>query len=247
MTFGVNSIWETYVRMPLQYNSAHWPCTELAERKPQAYEEMCLELKQGAVLILGNSDEGEMPADDCFVHFNPFMAHWNLGLSDTRSTSGALHIHADCVQIQSCYGKHNAVSPIEQVTKNGPAGGDTTAVMSDLSDRIETFFRRPTKLRHDSTLRVGPLVLDLIERTVMRDDHNVNPLPNEFHLLQFLMDHANEVVIREKLLTEVWQYRAIPKTNRVDVHFGKPRKNIDLVNKPAVLHSVWSLGFVPEG
>lgn len=128
------------------------------------------------------------------------------------------------------------------------AGGDDYLVkpfaLGELLARVEALLRRPSLNARESILRAGPLVVDLIERTVLRGDRSINLLPREFRLLEYMMRRPNQVVTREMLLRDVWRYRFIPKTNLVDVHLGKLRRKIDTPDEPVLLHSVRSLGFI---
>ena len=67
------------------------------------------------------------------------------------------------------------------------AGGDDYLTkpfaILELVARVEALLRRPTENR-DTMLRVGPLELDLIERTARRGERVINLLPREFRLLE---------------------------------------------------------------
>jgi two-component system OmpR family response regulator len=76
-------------------------------------------------------------------------------------------------------------------------------------------------------LWVGPLEIDLIERTAKRGDRSIDLLPREFRLLEYMMRRNGRVLGREILLREVWKYKFVPKTNLVDVHMGRLRRKID--------------------
>src|ERR1700687_6079665 len=56
----------------------------------------------------------------------------------------------------------------------------------ELVARGEALMRGPDK-RHEPALRVGPLELDLIERTANRGDRLVDLRPREFRVLQYMM------------------------------------------------------------
>jgi hypothetical protein len=66
-------------------------------------------------------------------------------------------------------------------------------------------------------LHVGPLELDLIERTAKRGDRSIDLLPREFLLLEYMMRREGRTLTREMLLGEVWKYRFIPKSSRADL------------------------------
>jgi two-component system OmpR family response regulator len=89
----------------------------------------------------------------------------------------------------------------------------------ELVARIEALLRRPVESR-ETTLRVGMLELDLIERTAKRGDRVIDLLPREFRLLEYMMQRSDQLLTRAMLLEEVWNYKFVPATNLVDVHMA---------------------------
>jgi DNA-binding response OmpR family regulator len=96
----------------------------------------------------------------------------------------------------------------------------------------------------DTVLRVGPLELDLIDRTVKRDDREIDLRPREFRLLKYMMQRSGKLLTRATLLKDVWNYKFVPETNLVDVHMGKLRRKIDASNEPPMISNVRGVGFV---
>ena len=113
----------------------------------------------------------------------------------------------------------------------------------DLSALIEALVQRAVDTP-ETKLHVGPLELDLIERTAKRGDRSVDLLPREFRLLEYMMRHKGRVLTREMLLREVWKYRFVPKTNLVDVHMGRLRRKIDGPHEPPMILTVHRKGFI---
>jgi two-component system OmpR family response regulator len=111
----------------------------------------------------------------------------------------------------------------------------------ELIARIEAL-RVPAASR-ETKLWVGPLELDLIERTAKRNDRSIDLLPREFRLLEYMMRRKGQVFTREMLLREVWKYNFVPETNLVDVHMGRLRRKIDGPNEPPMILTVRGKGF----
>jgi DNA-binding winged helix-turn-helix (wHTH) protein len=99
-------------------------------------------------------------------------------------------------------------------------------------------------LRNETMLCVGPLELDLIDRTAKRGDRPINLRPREVQLLKYMMQRSDKVPSRATLLKEVWQYKCLPLTNLVDVQMVLLPRKIDWTNEPPMIRSVRGVGFV---
>jgi DNA-binding response OmpR family regulator len=93
-------------------------------------------------------------------------------------------------------------------------------------------------------LRVGPIELNLIDRTAKRGERQIDLRPREFRLLRYMMERSDKLLTRATLLQEVWNYKFVPQTNLVDVHMGRLRRKVDGANEPAMIRSVRGAGFV---
>lgn len=113
----------------------------------------------------------------------------------------------------------------------------------ELVARIEALLRRPVESR-ETTLRVGPLELDLIERAVRRGERKIDLLPREFRLLEYMMRRSDQLLTRAMLLEEVWNYKFVPATNLVDVHMGRLRHKVDGPGETPMIHNVRGSGFI---
>jgi DNA-binding winged helix-turn-helix (wHTH) protein len=96
----------------------------------------------------------------------------------------------------------------------------------------------------ETTLRVGDLELDLIDRTAKRSERQIELRPREFLLLKYMMQRTEKVLTRATLLKEVWHYKFVPETNLVDVHLGRLRRKLDAANEAPMIRNIRGLGFV---
>jgi DNA-binding winged helix-turn-helix (wHTH) protein len=97
---------------------------------------------------------------------------------------------------------------------------------------------------NDTMLRVGPLELDLLDRTAKRGDRRIDLRPREFQLLKYMMKRSDTLLTRAAILKEVWNYKLMPDTNLVDVHMGKLRRKVDGSNEFPLIRNVRGVGFV---
>ena len=115
------------------------------------------------------------------------------------------------------------------------AGGDDYLAkpfaMSEFSARVDALARRfgDTAV---TVLIAGPLSMDLLARKVRRRGREIELLPREFKLLEYFMRRPGQVINRQMLLEDVWNYRFQAQSNVVDVHIRNLRINsTDLARK----------------
>lgn len=141
----------------------------------------------------------------------------------------------------------SALSAVDDRVRGLKAGGDDYLskpfAFTELAARVEALLRRPIDVR-ETILRVGPLEMDLIDRTVRRGERELDLLPREFKLLEYLMRRPGQLVTRDMLLEDVWNYRFLPQTNLVDVHIGRLRRKLDGPGEAPLIQSVRGAGFI---
>jgi len=141
----------------------------------------------------------------------------------------------------------SALGALDERVKGLRAGGDDYLskpfALVELVARIEALLRRPAVGR-ETRLRVGPLELDLIERSATRGGRTLDLLPREFRLLEYMMRRPDQMVTRAMLFEDVWNYRFVPDSNLVDVHMGKLRHKVDAPGEEPLIHNVRGAGFI---
>jgi two-component system OmpR family response regulator len=141
----------------------------------------------------------------------------------------------------------SALGAVDDRIRGLRAGGDDYLTkpfaILELVARLEALLRRPAENR-DTVLRVGPLELDLLARTAKRGDREIDLLPREFRLLEYMMHRKDQLLTRAMLFEEVWHYKFVPQSNLVDVHMGRLRRKVDQPEEPPMIHNVRGEGFI---
>ncbi len=141
----------------------------------------------------------------------------------------------------------SALGSVDDRIRGLSAGGDDYLTkpfaMEELAARVAALLRRPAETR-ETVLRLGPLVMDLIDRTVHRGDRTLELLPREFKLLDYMMRRPGQTLTRAMLLEDVWHYHFVLQTNLVDVHMGKLRRKVDRPDEPPMITSVRGVGYM---
>jgi two-component system OmpR family response regulator len=141
----------------------------------------------------------------------------------------------------------SALGAVDDRVKGLRAGGDDYLVkpfaFAELLARLEAVLRRGSGAPATTKLHVGDLEMDLLARNVHRGGQEIDLLPREFRLLEFLMRHVGQVVTRTMLLENVWDYHFDPQTNVIDVHVSRLRQKIDKGFAKPLLHTVRGAGY----
>src|SRR6201992_4242754 len=144
----------------------------------------------------------------------------------------------------------SSLGAVDERVRGLRAGGDDSRTKpfdpEEMTARLEALLRRnqaPTA-QAQTSLCVGSLELDLISRKVRRDGQDIELLPTEFRVLEFMMRHAGQTVTRTMLFEAVWGYHFDPGTNLIDVHMGRLRKKIDPPGARAMIHTMRGSGYM---
>ena len=98
--------------------------------------------------------------------------------------------------------------------------------------------------RSAAVLRVGDLMLDRLERRGRIGGREIELLPLQFKLLEFLMLNEGRVVTRAMLLEGVWGFRFDPRTNIVETHISHLRGKIDTPGQASRIVTVRGAGYM---
>lgn len=127
------------------------------------------------------------------------------------------------------------------------AGGDDYLVkpfaFAELVARVSALGRRPRGATHGTNLKVGDLELEQSSRVVKRAGRSIELQPREYRLLEYLMQHAGQVVTRTMLLQHVWDFNFDPHTNVVEMHISRLRSKIDKGFDVELIHTVRGVGY----
>lgn len=111
------------------------------------------------------------------------------------------------------------------------AGADDYLVkpfaFSELAARVNALLRRSGENSTQTSLEVGSITMDLLERAVHRGSQLIVLQPREFRLLEELMRNAGRTVTRSMLLERVWGFHFDPQTNIVETHMSRMRAKLN--------------------
>ncbi|HTO61701.1 MAG TPA: response regulator transcription factor [Bradyrhizobium sp.] len=141
----------------------------------------------------------------------------------------------------------SALGEVDDRVRGLRAGGDDYLVkpfsFMELLARLEALGRRSDTIAKETILRVGDLAIDLITRTASRHGKEMQLLPKEFQLLEYLVRNEGRVVSRAMLLQHVWDLHFDPSTNIIDVYVGRLRRKVDDQQAYPLIHTVRGVGY----
>ncbi len=137
----------------------------------------------------------------------------------------------------------DSVSDIVQGLNLGADDYITKPFVADvLLARIKTRLREG--MNGEAMLKVGDLELNDKTLEVKRGTKLIQLTPQEFKLLQYLMNNKGRILTREMILNRVWLYSQDIETRVVDVYMGYLRKKVDGNAPKKLLHSVRGFGYM---
>lgn len=112
----------------------------------------------------------------------------------------------------------------------------------ELLARVRALRRRSPQWKGDA-LTVGDLQLHLETLILERNGISVNLSGREFHLLEYLMRHPNQVISHDQLEQALWSWGTQPESNAVTTLVRRLRQRLDVVNAKNWLETIYGIGY----
>lgn len=129
------------------------------------------------------------------------------------------------------FGPRELLARVRAVLRRGSSGAEAKETASD-------------------ALAFGPFRLDLARHALTRDGGEISLTSGEFTLLRIFLEHPNQVLTRDHLITLVKGYERAPFDRSVDVRVTRLRRKIEPnPEAPVYLRTIWGEGYLfsPRG
>ncbi|MFP5200584.1 MULTISPECIES: response regulator transcription factor [Bacillus] len=158
--------------------------------------------------------------------------------------------------------KTNTATPIILITARGSVPDKVSGLDLGANDYItkpfdieELLARIRAQLRlniqaqeeKETELSIADLTVNEKTREIKRAGQMLELTPREYDLLVHFLNHQQQVLTRDQLLTAVWGFDYFGDTNVVDVYIRYLRKKIDYPFEKQLIHTVRGVGYVMKG
>ncbi|MDC0832497.1 two-component system response regulator [Leptolyngbya valderiana BDU 20041] len=127
------------------------------------------------------------------------------------------------------------------------AGADDYLVkpfgMAELLARLRALQRRIPQFQPQK-LQVGTLVLDsATHRVSIASGNSVELLNKEFQILEYLMRHPHQIIPKDRLLSQLWEWGAEPSSNVVAAQIRLLRRKLATLGANEAIETVYGVGY----
>ncbi|BBC26720.1 two-component system response regulator RppA [Pseudanabaena sp. ABRG5-3] len=119
--------------------------------------------------------------------------------------------------------------------------------MVELMARLRALLRRPTQVQ-SQILQVGNLILDYGKSTIVIANQSVIAegimlTTKEFQLLEYFMQHPNQILTRDQIMNRLWEFQAEPASNVVAAQIRLLRKKLAEYSCDIEIETIYGWGY----
>ncbi|MCA6573334.1 MAG: response regulator transcription factor [Pseudanabaena sp. M38BS1SP1A06MG] len=119
--------------------------------------------------------------------------------------------------------------------------------MVELMARLRALLRRPTQVQ-SQILQVGNLILDYGKSTIAIANQSeiaegLMLTTKEFQLLEYFMQHPNQILTRDQIMNRLWEFQSEPASNVVAAQIRLLRKKLAEYSCDIGIETIYGWGY----
>lgn len=119
--------------------------------------------------------------------------------------------------------------------------------IEELMARVRSNLRRAASdqdSKNKNTLSFADLKLDLISREVRRGDRIIDLTAKEFNILHYFILNPQQVLTRQQIFDQVWNYDLLAEKRVIEVHIRHLRQKLEADQEKRLIQTVRGIGYV---
>lgn len=113
--------------------------------------------------------------------------------------------------------------------------------IEELILRVKVLLKR-SNMTHERKIKIGKLLLDYNQLSVVRDEKSYELAQKEFYLLYKLLSNPNTIYTRQELMEEIWGLESDSDYRTIDVHIKRIREKMNDVKEFEII-TVRGIGY----
>ncbi|MHB8904186.1 MAG: response regulator transcription factor [Patescibacteria group bacterium] len=115
-------------------------------------------------------------------------------------------------------------------------------LFDELFLHIQAVLKRPAKIE-GTVFKIDNLSLSTKTKIARRGSRELYLTRREFTLLEYLMRNRGQIISRQQILEEVWDYNADPFSNSVEAHITSLRRKLNINKNRNLIHNFPGRGY----
>ncbi len=169
--------------------------------------------------------------------FDFIILNTNLGKESTKEILENIKKADKDTKVLGVCNKGSWVEKVEFLNHGGDDVLTYPFPVQELLARIQSLVRRP-KSYVDENIYMGDYVLDTRNKTVTKEEKDLNLRKKEYALFEYLVRNKDRAISRCELLDHVWDYREYVGSNTIDVHIKRLRDKLEDKSMISTIHGV---------
>lgn len=135
---------------------------------------------------------------------------------------------------------------IDDRVKGLDLGADDYLIKPFSFDELLARIRAMTRKRNGqrtNLLSAGDLTLDTKTHQVKRGDEEIQLLPKEYSILEYLLHNKGKILSREQIEDRIWNYDYSGSSNNVDGYMSRLRKKVDAKWEKKLIRTMKGVGW----